>query len=130
MIELPNIENVYFLDKTRYETTLNNYQKDMRRLFEGYERYAGIKILANALCEYINVYYTKNLSLSIFSTNNFIENLFNQFSSRMQSDLTKNILDYEQLLKHQNGQYDIFKIRAMHEFYKRNHPEVNISVID
>ena len=130
MIELPNIENVYFQDKTRYETTLNNYQKGMRRLFEGYERYAGIKILANALCEYINVYYTKNLSLSIFSTNNFIENLFNQFSSRMQSDLTKNILDYEQLLKDQNGQYDIFKIRAMHEFYKRNHPEVNISGID
>ena len=130
LIELPNIENLYFKDTMLYENTLSNYQKAIRKIFEGNERYEGIQILATSLCDYIDFFNYKSLFLSVYSENNLIQNLFNQFSARKQSDFIKNILDNEKLFKNQDNEYDIFKIRMKHEFYKRNHPEINISGID
>ncbi|MHA2336829.1 MAG: hypothetical protein ACXACX_05980 [Candidatus Hodarchaeales archaeon] len=124
--EIKEEDNRFFF-QLRKKSRLQ-FIKELRRVFQGENRYDSIKTLVTVLSPLINKASDAIPPHSMISAADVINDVFDQFSLEEQTSFVRDILDKERTIvkpKTLDGEVSL-ELRVLHEFYLRNHPIIDI----
>ena len=126
-IELPSKLNKYLDNDEKEIRDIQKLAHDLRHLFERIpDRYATISRLASFLDPYLEYYYFHSSYKSQLTKDELMIDLFDTFTLDEQSQFVKGILNQADITNVVNSGGTSFEVKAMHEFYKRNHPSLHL----
>ncbi|MHA1983493.1 MAG: hypothetical protein ACW967_03985 [Candidatus Hodarchaeales archaeon] len=109
------------------KTNRMQFVKKIRNVFQGDSRYSSIKTIVSILGPTIDETLETISKHSSVSFAGILTDVFDQFSSEEQTSFVREILDKKQLIPKFNIIDGVsLKLRALHEYYLRNNPEVEI----
>lgn len=127
-LELPSKFNKY-LDKDKEEIReIQKLSHTIRHQFERLsDRYATITRLSSFLDNYLEYNYLHSSYKPVFSKDELMVDLFDTFTLDEQSKFVKSILNQADISNViETAGAVSFEAKAMHEFYKRNHPSLHL----
>ena len=126
-IELPNKLNKYLNEDQKSFMDVQKFAYDIRKLFErSSERYSAITRFSTILDQYIDYYIVHSSYKPTFSKDELMIDLFDIFTIDEQSNFVKGIINQANIQSVAPTSGINFELKAMHEFYKRNHPSLHL----
>jgi hypothetical protein len=126
-IELPQKNNNYFDDDKKKLRDIYKLVFEIRKHFERTpDRYSAISRFVTVLDEYIDYDLFFTPYKPSLSKDELMIDLFDTFTIDEQSNFVKGILEEKNITTQTTSDGISFEQKAMHEFYKRNHPSLHL----